>query len=129
MKEKIMQLRAEGLSYNAIVKEVGCAKSTVCYYCGDRQREKITERTRQYRKENPGIRAVETFCKEIPHYYKPIYSPDTLKNAKKKIINFHASTKVLTAERFNYKDMMQACENNQCCYLTGRPVDLIKGAT
>lgn len=34
MKDKILKLRAKGKTYNEIVDIVGCAKSTVSYYCG-----------------------------------------------------------------------------------------------
>jgi DNA-binding CsgD family transcriptional regulator len=33
MKEKILELRKNGYSYNQIVEELKCAKSTVSYYC------------------------------------------------------------------------------------------------
>lgn len=35
MKEKILDLRKEGYSYSEIIKEVGCAKSTVSYHCNN----------------------------------------------------------------------------------------------
>jgi len=45
MKEKILQLREQGYTYNQIVKELGCAKSTVAYHVGPGQKEKWMERT------------------------------------------------------------------------------------
>jgi RNase P/RNase MRP subunit p29 len=33
MKEKIFELRKKGLSFNQIVEEIGCAKSTISYHC------------------------------------------------------------------------------------------------
>lgn len=33
MKEKILRLRKNGLSYNEIEKELGCARSTISYHC------------------------------------------------------------------------------------------------
>lgn len=32
-KERILELRARGLSYNAIVEKLGCSKSSVSYHC------------------------------------------------------------------------------------------------
>ena len=33
MKEKILKLRKQGLTYNQIKDQLGCAKSTISYYC------------------------------------------------------------------------------------------------
>ena len=33
MKDKILELRKKGLSYNEIVEELGCSKSTISYHC------------------------------------------------------------------------------------------------
>lgn len=44
-KEQILKLRVEGKTYDEIIKIVGCAKSTVCYYCGENQKEKTINRS------------------------------------------------------------------------------------
>lgn len=49
MKTQILALRAQGLSYNEIVAEVGCSKSTVAYHCGNGQQEKQVVRQRDRR--------------------------------------------------------------------------------
>lgn len=38
MKQKILELKQKGLSHNEVVKILGCAKSTVAYYCNDSYR-------------------------------------------------------------------------------------------
>lgn len=45
MKEEIVKLYKQGLSYNDIVKIVGCSKTTVGYYCStfSRKNYKITK--------------------------------------------------------------------------------------
>ncbi len=50
-KENILRLRAEGKTYNEIVSELGCAKSTVAYHCGLGQKEKTRYRTNGLREE------------------------------------------------------------------------------
>lgn len=50
-KENILRLRAEGKTYNEIVSELGCAKSTVAYHCGLDQKEKTRYRTNGLREE------------------------------------------------------------------------------
>ena len=47
--EKIFELRNKGLSYGKIAKQLGCAKSTVCYYLGKDQNEKIKARKHKYK--------------------------------------------------------------------------------
>jgi len=49
MKEDILRLRGQGLSYNKIVKALGCSKGTVAYHCGTGQKEKNIERQRDRR--------------------------------------------------------------------------------
>ncbi len=40
MKEKIIQLREQGKTYNEIKNELGCSKGTISYHCGEGQKEK-----------------------------------------------------------------------------------------
>lgn len=42
-------MREQGFSYNKIVAELGCAKSTVAYYCGPTQQNKQIVRQRDRR--------------------------------------------------------------------------------
>ena len=50
MKEKILQLRSEGKTYDQIKKELGCSKGTIAYHCGEGQKEKNYNRTKKLRK-------------------------------------------------------------------------------
>ena len=47
MKETILKLRGEGKTYMQIKAEVGCAVSTVSYYCGEGQKEKTIKRNKK----------------------------------------------------------------------------------
>lgn len=49
VKEHILLLREQGLSYNAICAELGCSKGTVAYYCGENQKEKTNNRRKIHR--------------------------------------------------------------------------------
>lgn len=49
MREQILKLREQGYSYNQIVAELGCAKSTVSYYCGQDQKTKQLDRQKDKR--------------------------------------------------------------------------------
>jgi len=48
MKEKILELRKSGHTYNEIVKQIGCAKSSVSYHCSD----KVKQKYKDYRNKN-----------------------------------------------------------------------------
>lgn len=45
MKEKILELRSKGYSYNQIVKELKCAKSTVSFHCSGLEESKFRSKT------------------------------------------------------------------------------------
>ncbi len=49
MKEQILKLREEGKTYNEIKEILGCSKSTISYYCGDKQKEKTNIRNKLYK--------------------------------------------------------------------------------
>ena len=49
MKDQILELRSAGYTYSQIVEELGCAKSTVAYYCGEGVKTKHISRRRDKR--------------------------------------------------------------------------------
>lgn len=49
MKEKILELRAQGKSYREIEKILGCSKGSVSYHCGKGQKEKAYNRVKRHR--------------------------------------------------------------------------------
>lgn len=59
MKEKILQLRSEGKSYNEIKKMLGCSKSTISFHCGIGQKDKNNKRVRLGRKKKMEIKKIE----------------------------------------------------------------------
>ena len=74
MKEKILELRKEGKTYNQIVEILGCSKSTVSYHCGIGQKEKTKKRTGILRDSNPIIQKLDNYKtrekKELKKYEK-----------------------------------------------------------
>lgn len=61
MKEKILELRAVGMTYTQIAKELKCSKSIVCYHCCPNQKDKTNERTKKWRIANESVIYSE-FC-------------------------------------------------------------------
>ncbi len=52
MREQILELRAQGKTYDDIVAQLGCAKSTVSYYCGVDQKGKTVRRRKRWARAN-----------------------------------------------------------------------------
>jgi hypothetical protein len=50
-KEEIFKLRSQGMTYREIQDKIGCSKSTIAYYLGEGQKEKVRERTNRKRTE------------------------------------------------------------------------------
>lgn len=102
MKEQILKLRKEGKTYNQIVKIVGCSKSTVCYHCGEGQKEKSAKRVKVQRKKL---------------YYK--IQKKLLKFLRSKVSDFNRGQE--NVDLFNFYS--KVCDK-PVCYLTGRKIDL-----
>ena len=47
MKDKILELRAAGYTYDQIKEAVGCSKGTIAYHCSSEQKDKTLDRSRQ----------------------------------------------------------------------------------
>lgn len=117
MKEQILKLRAEGLSYNQIQKIVGCSKGNISFHCGEGQKEKTNKRNRLnrsfknesdiefYLKNRILLRIVNTKCKK------------SIRNCFKKdnVIDYN----------YNVDDFVKSVINNPVCYITGKKIDLL----
>lgn len=51
MREKILELKAQGYNQKQIAEELGCSKSTVSYHCNNETRAKAAARTDSTRKQ------------------------------------------------------------------------------
>ncbi len=113
--DKIKQLRAEGKSYNQIVKEVGCSKSTVCYHCGEGQKAKNAAATKRLRSAHSIVQRVERF------------KGKKRKNALSKIRDFRrrkGSHFGAVTHTYTWKDVLERLGPAPVCYITGEPIDL-----
>lgn len=110
MKEKILKLRSEGKTYKQIQAELGCSLSTVCYYCGENQPEKIKVRQRENLKTLRGIlkRKKDNFS---------FVRGDRRSAGKRESL------------KFTSKEFFEKVTSNPVCYLTGRKIDLLSPKT
>ena len=133
MKEKIMQLRQAGLSYKAISNQLSCSKSLVNYYCVDDQENSKTRRNKR-RDENPGLEAVERFSRKKSHCTRRFKAIPTIKDVREKVRSFRRRegskvTSIKEGAIFTYHKMLEVYADQQRCYLTGRPIDLMNTNT
>ncbi len=104
MKEKILNLRAEGKTYNQIVEILGCSKSTVCYYCGQGQLAKTKERNKAFYTKRGGLyKKLKGYCLDYGS-----------KDCRRKRTN---------AKLLNFDLVQRKIGENPICYLTGEPID------
>lgn len=116
MKNTILKLRAEGLSYSKICSQLGCSKATVAYHCNNTTKTKTLNTTKRLRKDDTLINKVDKFKRRrggITDKTKEFQRRDkfTGKNSKAKF-SFFAD------------DVKQKIGTDPKCYLTGRLIDL-----
>jgi CRISPR/Cas system Type II protein with McrA/HNH and RuvC-like nuclease domain len=129
MREKILQLRSEGKSYNQIQEILKCSKSTISYYCGDKQKEKTKKRTKK-RRENPLKSKIDNFRykkrketeykldEERKYFNEPVRKFQKRDNTKKGKID-------TTLEKtFTWQDVVDKFGVNTECYLSGEKINL-----
>jgi DNA-binding transcriptional MerR regulator len=109
MKEQILALRAKGLSYNEIVKVLGCNKSTVAYHCNTTTKQKTLLNTQKRRKNRPLQEKIYKF--------------------KTRELRNKVGGKGYTYKRdfnFDMTTVLKKIGDSPICYLTGRKIDLLK---
>ena len=102
MKEQILKLRSEGKTYNQITDILGCAKSTVSYYCGNNQPEKSIKRNNINKLTGKYIlsRKIDAYLGRIEKYGVIYIKRDIL-----------------------HKQIYDKCVNQPYCYLTGKEIN------
>lgn len=119
MKEQILELRAQGKTYDEIKEILGCSKGTISYHCGEGQKEKTNNRTKEKRKNNFLLKKVDTF--KSRKLYDATRNFQKRDNSVKKSINYNIQT------TFNSLDVLEKFGENTICYLSGEPINLHSG--
>jgi len=110
MKEKILQLRSEGKSYNEIVAILGCSKGTVSYHCGKGQKQLYaTRRKKQRSSAHPIVKKVYAF------------KENTRKQLRDKVRTFHKNSSFV---HFSVQDVLEKIGDSPRCALTGVPINI-----
>lgn len=132
-KDQILKLRSEGHSYNSIRDKLGCSKGTICFHCGENQKEKNRNRAKKF---NPLQKKILRFLENIPkteHINKNISSKINSAISKKigdfSCIIISKYIKEYPTHMFSTKDLLDKIGDNPTCALTGRKIDLSKPST
>ena len=112
MKEQILKLRSEGLTYNQIQDRLGCSKSTISFHCSKDAKARVAARNQKNRKKDPLRRKIWDFNE------RKIYE---------KIYNFNG--KAIKDTKFTKEDLINKIGNKPTCAITGVPIDLSKPET
>ena len=101
MKDKIIELRQKGYSYQMIKDELNCSKSTIAYHLSDNQKEKAYQRVKKQRNLHPWLKKQEHFVERY----------------KNENISYYNS------KYFDRNKLSEYLDSITHCYLTGRPLD------
>jgi len=123
-KEAILRLRKAGKKYQEIKDILGCSKGTICYHCGNGQKEKTKKRQQ---KSHPYVKKVNHFCGRKRDSSYLIRTPllTAVQLLSHKVRKFRkAGNKMFTAQ-----DVIDKFGETPKCYLTGQPIDIYKPRT
>lgn len=112
MKKEILELRAEGKTYNQIKDILGCSKGTISFHCGKGQKEKSHERSRLRKQTIQG-----NIEKRIQRYL--LRMSRDFRNANKE------HSKRITTHTFKVQEVLSKIGANPQCYLTGDNINLL----
>lgn len=132
LKEKILELRNQGLSYSQIKEILRCSKSTISFHCGEGQKKKMLIRQNKFRKNNPLKKKIENFLRNKKYNNKAIVvKGNYLERLKIKTWHFIKikKTKGYGKRMFNETDLLNKIGTNPRCYLTGRSIDLTESTS
>jgi len=130
LKDDILKLRGEGLSYRQIEYRLGCSKGTIAYHCGAGQKAKVLGRTRKRR-----LCPLRTKMEAFKYGKKKKFSDPFVEvfGSKKNILRdklIHFARIGTKANRMGYrfmfrlKDLVEKIGDDPRCYWTGRKIDL-----
>lgn len=132
LKDDILRLRSQNLSYGAICKILKCNKGIVSYHLGSGQKDKNRIRKIKHRDKHPFIRKIESFNEKYLTSVKPnqIYEwKDLLYMKVYEFITRSNKGEPIMSTTFNVNDVINKFGNDPSCYITGDKIDIYKPRT
>jgi len=123
-KQKIVELRSQGKTYNEIRKLLGCSISTISYHCGKEQKSKKRSRDIKYINKHPYLSKLKHFKSK-----KYIESNKKLSCTVKQLLRLKIRKFTMSEVNISVEDIIKKFGENPKCYLTGTPIDIHKPRT
>lgn len=122
--QEILDLRDQGRTYNQIVDELGCSKSTVSYHVAADQKSKTYTRNLKNRVANPLVKKLNQFRDPTRKSEVSVRSSVPVEKAlRDKVGDYQKVAKKYNTE-FSTKDLLGKIGEDPTCYLSGRKIDL-----
>jgi|TARA_R110000823_G_C15883115_1_gene495276 CRISPR/Cas system Type II protein with McrA/HNH and RuvC-like nuclease domain len=118
MKDRILELRKEGKTYNQIKEIIGCSKGTISYHCGNGQKEKTKKRKQKIR-ENVLLAKVERF-----KYRKRKNVVENIRKFQKRDNTINGDVNKNIDTNFDWEDVLKKFGEDTKCYLSGEEINL-----
>jgi len=119
---KIIELKKEVYSYNKIIKELNCSKSTISYYLGDNQKEKALKRNKKTSSKP------EFVLQKKLYVFR--YTDNLGKRVLSKVRDFQRreGSKLFSTQEINFSidDFLFKIGNKPKCYLSGELINLFE---
>jgi 5-methylcytosine-specific restriction endonuclease McrA len=124
LKEKIIDLRNQNLSYREISEKLNCTKSVICYHLTEKEKQRVADSTKKFKENNPLSTKLTQFTRE------------QAKGLNNKALKFSQDREIRKGLKLhkdgenyiNYKNLYEELIKKPYCYLTGESVDLTKSA-
>jgi 5-methylcytosine-specific restriction endonuclease McrA len=115
-RDKILELRAQGMSYNQIQDQTGASKGTISFHLGKGQKEKYKKRNQKNKGKHPYIRK----------YYQFI---DKSRSGRNKDVERYDYGNWVVEAGFAWQDILDKFTDSPLCYLCGNHIDIHRTAT
>lgn len=125
LKEQIIELRDQGLTYDQIKEQLHCSKSTICYHLTDKEKLRVKAAGIAHKQNNPLLVKLSNFASKSR---KGINNKITKFKQDQEVRNGIKAHKDLTND-MSYKEVYNILAQNPRCYLTGTEIDLSKPDT
>lgn len=133
LKENILELRNQGLSYKQISIKLNCSKGSVSYYIGEGQCEKSKLRVKRMRaRVHPFYSKIRHFLQKTKESINIISKLTFRRSIYDKLITFHFNKKgkySMKDTNFTVEEVIAKIGENPVCYLTGESIDVNKPKT
>ena len=128
LKEQILELRSQGLSYRQIAIQIPCSKGTICYYLADGQKDKTSVRQRKNRaKQHSYVKKIESFSNSTELVAKKQELHKANKILQLKVEGFSKKDgNMYQKPEFTVEDVINKFGDKPKCYLTGDQLDITK---